>query len=173
MNFQELKNKIIAWFWKMGYKLGNAVGLLGKELVDEAFSAGFKDTAFQAIDMETLLNNLEDTYENEFASMADFTNVSTTDLGSLEFKDVFVDLFEGHFQSAHSVFTSNNWSAEYGSWDSSVSDGTDPFSADTQQDGSSGTHIRYTDALGTEEVVVEVTRNVDNSVASATVIVGK
>ena len=45
MNFQELKNKIIAWFWKMGYKLGNAVGLLGKGIVDDAFSSGFRDTA--------------------------------------------------------------------------------------------------------------------------------
>ena len=155
----------------MGYKLGNAVGLLGKGLVDEAFSAGFKDTAFQAIDMETLLNNLEDTYENEFSAMADFTNVSTTDLGSLEFKDVFIELFEGHFQSAHSVFTSNSWSAEYGYYD--TVDVLAGFTADTQQDGSVGTHIRYTDSAGTEEVIVELTRNADNTIASATVILGK
>lgn len=167
MNFQELKNKIIAWFWKMGYKLGNAVGLLGKELVDEAFSAGFRDTAFQAIDMQTLLNNLEDTYENEFSSMADFTNVSTTDLGSLEFKDVFVELFEGHFQSAHSVFTSNGWSADWLSHDSM----TDTWNSDTQQNGTSGSRVRYT--KDGEEVLVELTRNADNTIASAVVIVGK
>lgn len=170
MNFQELKNKIIAWFWKMGYKLGNAVGLLGKGIVDDAFSSGFRDTAFESINMKTLLDNLESAYDDEFASMADFTSVSAaSDLGTLEFKDVFIELFEGYFPSAHSVFTNNGWNAEYGSFDPSPAPGS--FSADTQQDGSAGTHIRY--AKDAEEIIVELSRNIDNTVISAKVVVGK
>lgn len=172
MNFQELKNKIIAWFWKMGYKLGITVGNLGKGIVDDAFSSGFRDTAFESINMKALLDNLESAYDDELASMANFTGVSAaSDLGTLEFKDVFIELFEGYFPSAHSVFTSNSWDAKYGSYDPSPSDNKEPFTDDTQQDGSAGTHIRYT--KDAEEIIVEITRNADNAVASVTVIVGK
>ena len=170
MNFEQLKSKIVAWFWKLGYRLGNAVGLLGKGLVDEAFSSGFKDAAFQAINMSSLLDNLEESYEDEFSAMADFSGASSPgSLSAVEFKSTFMELFENHFHSAHSVFVNNGWTMEYGSFDPSPAPGK--FTKDTQQDGSMGTHISYTN--GTEEVIVELTRDTDNTILSAAIVVGK
>ena len=102
--------------------------------------------------------------------MADFSGVATPGaLSAPEFKSTFVELFESHFQSAHSVFANHGWAIEYGSFDPSPAPGS--FTADTQQDGSVGTHISYTN--GAEQVIVELTRDVDNSILSAVVIAGK
>lgn len=178
MNFKELQNRIIAWFWKMGYKLGNAVGLIGKGIVDEAFSSGFRDTAFETIDMKTLLDNLESSYDDEFASMADFTSVSAaSDLGSLEFKDVFVELFEEHFASAHSVFTSNEWFVDFGGYTNP--DAPDAWISIGSQDDGASSHARYrasgTDADGNPinigEIIIQLSRNADGSISNENNIV--
>ena len=176
MNLQDLKNKVIAWFWKLGYKLGNTIGNLGKGLVDEAFAAGFKDTAFQTLDMSTLLDNTGRAMDEAIAAMASNADVDVSDLGTLDFKNVFVELFEeksSHllatdaadgYAAAHAIFVAQTWIVTYGAYD-----GTN-FTADGIQDGSAGDHVKYVN--GTEEVIVEITRT-GNVISAATVVVGK
>ena len=155
MNFQELKNKIIAGFWKMGYKLGSAVGTLGKSVVDEAFASGFKDTTFESLDIKTLLDDLEQSYENEISGMAK-DSVSLADVTPDEFKTVFLRLFEENYNAAHSVFTSTGgWSVEYGSWDTSVDPKTYVASNNQDSHGGKNTLIRYHKM--TDQFIVEIT----------------
>ena len=101
----------------MGYKLGNAVGLLGKGLVDEAFSAGFRDTAFEQLNIDSLLSEVDASFDADIAAAATLTTADDiSDLASLDFKSVFAPLFEEHFQSADSIFSSKGWSVQYGTY---------------------------------------------------------
>lgn len=98
MNFQELKNIVIQWFWKLGFGIGKRLGTVGQNLFGEALRAGFEMTAIESVDLGSILSTMQSNLEADVSNNITGVDVGLSGMSDSEVAKMFQGMFAEEFK---------------------------------------------------------------------------